>query len=65
MYRYLATNTDAQKKIEQSGGGMMLIYRTEKVSSQSYTAPGNVHINNALRGDRVIKIEQNCTRNVM
>ncbi|KAI0216007.1 hypothetical protein LSAT2_031934 [Lamellibrachia satsuma] len=31
MYRYLATNTEAQKKIEQSGGGMMLIYRTEKV----------------------------------
>ncbi|KAI0216005.1 hypothetical protein LSAT2_031932 [Lamellibrachia satsuma] len=31
MYRYLSTDVNAQKKIVQFGGGMMLIYRTEKV----------------------------------
>ena len=31
MYRYLVTDTEAQKHIEAYGGGMMLIYRTEKV----------------------------------
>ncbi|KAK2180301.1 hypothetical protein NP493_451g01034 [Ridgeia piscesae] len=31
MYRYLATDVNAQKHIEQFGSGIMLIYRTDKV----------------------------------
>ena len=36
MYRYLGTDTEAQKHIKQFGSGMMLIYRTEKVGLVIY-----------------------------
>ena len=31
MYRYLVTDIEKQKTIEQFGAGALLIYRTEKV----------------------------------
>ena len=32
MYRYLPTDVNAQKNVRQFGGGILLVYRTDKVS---------------------------------